>query len=136
MANDLGFKVPEELVKPIIKDLVATYIAQQMGDANKVIAELVSKALSVKVNENGVVDKYDSYNHQSYINLILNKSIHELAKETLKEILDANKEKIKEQIKLAISKQGDLGEFIFNGFKESLESNWHSHISVAFKRKE
>lgn len=133
MTPDLGFKIPEELVKPILKDIVTKYLLDNLKDPAKVMAELVERTLSIKVNERGVVSTSSYDNKYNYLEIILQPQIREITKEALKELMDSNRDKIKEQIVKAITKNGDLGKFVYDGFMESLKCDWTTKINVTFK---
>lgn len=94
----MKFEVDEKMVEPIIRDQIAAAVVSQLGNTDELVAKMVRLALSVKVNSDGVPDKYSSYNKHDFVEAIAGKAIREAATQAIRQIVEDQKPQIQAAI--------------------------------------
>jgi len=134
--SDLTMKLPTELVERAVRDKINAAIASQLGDPEVLIGKLVANALSMKVNQSGVVGRSSYENTEDYLELISGQFIREAAKEALREFFDENKSKIKECVKKEVAKSpSKMAKVFMDGITAGMTATYGSTIEITFENK-
>jgi hypothetical protein len=134
----VSLKVDETMVSSILAKQIQAAIVQQLGSQDELIAQAVKVALSQKVNHEGKVDDYSSYNKYDFLE-ILAKSIREAAKAALQEWLAENSKKIRkavlEELKTP-SRQRSIATAYADAIKYSPTNKFNISCNIEFKERE
>ena len=137
--NMVSLKVDESMVSKILEKQIQAAIVAQLGKQEDLIEQAVKVALSKKVNHEGNVDSYSSYNTHDFLEVLASKSIREAATEALREWLNENKVKVRNAVlkELATpSRQRSIATAYADAIESSLKCNWNMTCNISFKEKE
>jgi uncharacterized protein with von Willebrand factor type A (vWA) domain len=137
--NMVSLKVDETMVSKILEKQIQAAIVAQLGKQDQLIERAVVVALSKKVNNEGNVDSYSSYNTHDFLEVLASKSIREAATEALKEWLAINREKVKEAVLKELEKpnrQRSIATAYADAIENSLKCNWNMTCNIQFKERE
>jgi hypothetical protein len=128
----MAFPIPNAVLEPFIREAVSTAIVSSLGDGAKMIEMAVSRALAVKVNSEGKIDNYDSYNRQLFVEFMAQKKIQEVAKEVINEMAEQMRPNIKKQIEAQLkTKHSLIAKTLVDGMIASLTSTWAVKIEMS-----
>ena len=137
--NMVSLKVDETMVSSILEKQIQAAIVQQLGSQDDLIAQAVKVALSQKVNHEGKIDDYSSYNKYDFLEVLAGKSIREAAKVALQEWLAENSGKIRaavlEELKTP-SRQRSIAVAYADAIEHSLTNRWNMSCNIEFKERE
>ena len=140
MATDMvSLQINEDMVKPILEKQIQAAIMANIGDPSLLIEKVVARALSVKVDDEGKVNSYSSYNKYDYIESLTAIEIRKAAKEALGEWLKENMALVKEMVIKEMNKpnrQRSIANAFANAVEESLSCNWNFKCDIQFQKKD
>lgn len=133
----MKFEVEEDLVQPIIKEKIAAAVVSQLGDTTKLIEEMVKRALEVKVDGDGKVSNYSSYNKFTIIEAMARKTLQDAAKEAVQRIVEEQKPAITKAVQDYLKKAPKkTAASIVNAFCESAQNNYHLKVDFQVSGKD
>ena len=138
-SNMVSLEIDEDMVKSALNSQIAAAIVQQLGDQDELITGAVKVALSKKVDSDGKVNEYSSYNRNDLLEVLATKSIHAAAKEALDEWIEENRSKIKEAVLKELdtpSRQRKIAVAYVNAIDESIKCNWRMDCNIQFIEKD
>lgn len=138
-SNMVSLKVDETMVSKILEKQIQAAIVAQLGNQDQIITKAVQVALSQKVNSDGKIDSYSSYNTHDFLEVLASKSIREAATEALKEWLADNRERVKKAMLDELKKptrQRSIAVAYADAIENSLKCNWNMTCNIQFKEKE
>lgn len=127
MANEnVSINMPQDLVKPIIEAKVATAISEALGGSDAIVERMVALALSKKVDSNGKVSEYSSYNTYNFIEAVCANTIQQAAKKAIEAFVASQATKIEAEIsKQLATRNKDLAK----AFVASLIDGVKTHVT-------
>lgn len=130
--ENLQFPIPNSVLEPYIKQAVSTAITAALGDGTKLIEQAVHQALSTKVNSSGFVDStYSSDNKYQLAEIIAGNKIREIAKETINQMAEEMRPRIREEIEKYLKKQhGVFAKALVNGLIKGLSCSWGVKVNI------
>lgn len=135
MSENMQFPIPNSVLEPFIKQAVATAITSALGDGVKLVEMAVHSALAQKVNSRGVVSNSSYENSFVLADVVAKNAIQEIARETIKEMAETMRPRIKEQIEKELkNKHTLLAQTLVDGAIESLKSSWSVSIHMQERR--
>ena len=137
--NMVSLKVDQSMVTAVLEKQIQAAIVAQLGNQDELISKAVRVALSQKVNSDGNRDKYDSSNRFDFLEVLATKSIHEAAKEALREWLEHNRGKVKEAVLEELKtpgRQRSIAVAYADAIETSLTSRWNMNCTIEFKDKD
>ena len=135
MSENMQFPIPSSVLEPYIKQAVSTAITSALGDGVNLVEKAVQSALAVKVNSEGKIDKYESYNRHLLIEVLAQEKIRDVTKQIINEMAESMRPKIKDQIEKQLkTKHGKIAEALVDGMISSLASTWA--VKVVFDSEE
>jgi len=136
MGNEMmSLQINQDMVKPILEKQIQAAIMANIGDPEQLIGKVVTVALSQKVNKEGRVDSYSSYNTYDYLEILTGQAIREAAKDALKEWLADNQELLKVAVTKELNKPARL-KSIVGAFADAAENSfncdWRFNCDIKF----
>lgn len=131
--NLINLGISPELVKPIVEQHIKAAITEAFGGSEKVIENVIHGILTQKVNESGTISSYSGDNRFNWIDVVLTKTIQEVAKEAIKEEISKSASVIKgvivEQLR---SKEGadKVATAILDCMNDTFKDSWRSNIQI------
>lgn len=132
MSDNMQFPIPNSVLEPYIKQAVSTAIAASLGDGAKLVELAVQQALGQKVNAQGKIDQYSSYNTHQLVEVVASEKIREVARQTIHEMAEGMRPAIKDAVEKQIkSKHNAIAKCLVDGLIQSLTSKWSVNVSIA-----
>ena len=129
--QNFSFPIPNNVLEPYIKSAVSTAIVAALGDGTSLIEKAVHQALTHKVNSQGKVDSYSSYNTHNLVDIVARDAIIEITKSTINEMAEQMRPKIREQIEKQLKTQhSKLAQAMVDGMIEGLKSSWSVKVDI------
>ncbi|MCK5602711.1 hypothetical protein KAR91_12600 [Candidatus Pacearchaeota archaeon] len=128
----------EDAVKGVLKQQVAAAIVKNLGNTEELISKVIEMALSQKVDAQGKVDNYTSYNKYTFIEVVAKKAVREATDEAIKEWVQGQKESIKLGVIAELSKKANSSKIIEAFITGAIRtiSSWNFECSVNFSEGE
>ncbi|WP_126969026.1 hypothetical protein [Xanthomonas sp. BRIP62411] len=131
MAENMQFPIPNSVLEPYIKQAVSTAITAALGDGAKLVQMAVQQALSQKVNSEGKVDSYNSYNTHQLVEVIARNKIQEITRDVVGEMAEGMRPKIKEAIEKQLkTKHTAIAQVLVDSLIGSLASKWNVSVAI------
>lgn len=128
----MKFEVDEKLVEPVIREQISAAIVAQLGDTTELLTEMVNLTLKQKVDKDGKVDSYSSYNKFTLVEALAGKAIREAAREAIEAIIEQQKPQIEAAVRDYLSRAPKrTAAAIVNAFCDSATTKYR--MSVEFK---
>ena len=138
METDMvSLKVDQSAVNAILEKQIQAAIVAQLGNQDELIGQAVKVALSQKVTSDGnLKSTYSSDLKYDYLELLATKSVHEAAREALKEWLDQNMDKVREAVFQELNKPDrvkSLATCFADAVEQSLSASWRMDCNISFR---
>lgn len=131
MAENMQFPIPNSVLEPYIKQAISTAITAALGDGAKLVEMAVQQALSQKVNSEGKVDSYSSYNTHQLVEVIARNKIQEIARDVVGQMAEGMRPKIKEAIEKQLkTKHTAIAQVLVDSLISSLTSKWSVNVAI------
>lgn len=136
MGNDIAnIQISKDVIEPIVRAQLHASIVAGLGRSDELVGQVVHTIMNMKVDSNGAPEHYSG--GKPLITWMAESAIKEAAKDALKEWFNDNREKIKEDIKKALTKQGKaMAEQFVMGMSKKASDNYYVNIGVNFGVKE
>lgn len=106
MADDPTFKIPRDVIQPIIEAKVAAALIEALGNQQWLVTSCITKVLDEKVNDNGTkAESYYSDRSPTFLQWALRSCIQVQVKKVLQEQIEAHKEEIARALKAELEKK-------------------------------
>ena len=135
----LDLNIDKDFLAEAVKQTVLMGISESLNGKNEIVSQIVNAVLSTKVDEKGMINSYESYNRQTIIEFYVKKMLNEQVRQTIKEIMDEQRDDIKKIIRIAFNKtkfKNDVVDAIMNSMVERLTSEYSTTVNVDIKKKE
>ncbi|MCC4588714.1 hypothetical protein LL962_16670 [Xanthomonas sp. NCPPB 1067] len=131
MAENMQFPIPNSVLEPYIKQAISTAITAALGDGAKLVEMAVQQALSQKVNSEGKVDSYSSYNTHQLVEVIARNKIQEITRDVVGQMAEGMRPKIKEAIEKQLkTKHTAIAQVLVDSLISSLTSKWSVNVAI------
>jgi hypothetical protein len=112
--DTVKIEITEDLIRPIIENKIKAAIVESLGQEKRIFENLVDAVINLKVNSQGVVDKYSSSNKYNFLDLTLQNAIKDSIKDAIKEFVSANQKKIKAEIIRQMNTKEGINSFVMS----------------------
>lgn len=134
--DNVNIQLSKDLIAPIIENKVKMAIIEAMGDGKALISSVVESVLSLKVDENGQRQSSDYYNKYRFIDIVLKQGIENACRQAIKEYINENKDKIREETKRQLCTKRGTGMFVesfLKGMLKATESDYRFKAEFGFQ---
>lgn len=131
--GSVSMNIDQSVVNSIVAAEVQAAVAKALTGHEQMVSAIVAQALTMKVDSEGKISKYDSYNTRTYLEYFVNQAIQEAAKEAFQEYMVEIKPKIKAELVKQIRKQTSaesLAGVILEGLGQSVASKWRVGVEL------
>jgi hypothetical protein len=123
--GNVEIKVGKELIEPIIRAKINAAIIDALGDPEALLSHMVNRAMQTKVNENGKIDKYSSYNKYDFVEVLCKKEIHKAVVIAVREWITSHGPQIEKAVAAHMNrKTNPFAKALVSGLKEACMKNW------------
>jgi len=137
MADDqlVKLQVSDELIRGIVTKQVQAAMLTAMGGREEFFEKIVTSVMTMKVDADGNVDKYNRGNDQ-WLDVLIRKMIQQAARESVKAWIEANQPALQRAIEKGFAGQTKQMAVAFAaGMLKSIESAWNFKVDVSFNSK-
>ena len=139
MANILGvdLKLDQEYIKASVEDIVKAGIVQALGNPEKIVKTAVDQTINMQVDKDGNPSSSSYYGSISYLNWLANKTVQDVVREAMTEIVGEQADTIKGLVKNQLpSKQllNDVSGQFVKALLDNTTSTWKTPITVRFEK--
>lgn len=126
-AEDPTFKIPRDVIQPIIEAKVAAALVEALGNQQWLVQNCIAKVLDEKVNDNGgKAESYCADRSPTFLQWALRSCIQVQVKKILEEQVAQHKDVIAKSLKAELGKKNSplvkqLIEGMTTGFSRSLQ---------------
>jgi hypothetical protein len=134
--DNVNIQLSKDLIAPIIENKVKMAIIEAMGDGKALISSVVESVLSLKVDEKGQRQSSDYYNKYTFIDIVLKQGIENACRQAIKEYINENKDKIREETKRQLCTKRGTGMFVesfLKGMLKATESDYRFTAEFGFQ---
>ena len=137
MANsEATFKIPNDVIEPIVKEQVVAGVLAALGDPSKLITKVVERAIAQKVNREGKIDRCDFYNKYSMVEVLAEKAIHQVTMEAIVAWVGKNRPAIQAQVEKALSrKTSPFARALIDGLSQAVQQSWKFTCNINLEDK-
>ncbi len=130
----VSMNVDKDVVEQMIRKNISVSLLAAMGDDRQkstILDAIVKEALNIKVDQEGKVSQYSSYNTTNYLDWKVQNIIRGAAKEALDEFASSQQNTIKREVKRALIAQAPrIADQLVASFAESAASSWRFKVDV------
>jgi uncharacterized membrane protein YheB (UPF0754 family) len=106
MADDPTFKIPRDVIQPIIEAKVSAALIEALGNQDWLVKNCIAKVLDEKVNDNGTkCDNYYRDNAPTFLQWALRSCVQASIKRILEEQIALHKEEITKALKSELERK-------------------------------
>ena len=135
MAEQATVNIPRDVLEPIVRAQVTAGVLRAFGDPAELIEQVVARSLTQKVDSDGKVNTYDSYNKYDVAEVLAKQAIHKMTKEMLAEFVEQQRPKIEAAVKSALAKKsGAFAKALVDGLQRSVSAEWSFKCDMALSR--
>lgn len=133
----MKFEVDAKLVEPIIRDQIAAAVVSQLGDTTELVKRMVHLSLTAKVNSEGKIDQYSSYNKYDFIEVLAGKAIREAATQAIQKIVAEQQPAIQAAIEAELRRSPKrTASAVLSAFLDGVKSNYRITANFVFRENE
>jgi uncharacterized membrane protein YheB (UPF0754 family) len=127
MADDPTFKIPRDVIQPIIEAKVAAALIEALGNQQWLVQNCITKVLDEKVNDSGTkAENFYADRAPTFLQWALRSCIQAQVKKILQDQVELHKEVIAKSLKTELEKKNSplvkqLIEGMTTGFTKSLQ---------------
>lgn len=132
----IGIDIDKALIEQNVTNLVASAIANALGDKEKIVDMAVSKIITSYVDESGAPCSRDKWRAKPYLQYLAEQCVISTVREQIKLYVEENKDQFAEEVKKQLSqkkfKESAAGAFI-STILTSASSRYSMPITVSFE---
>lgn len=139
MADSATLALPMDLIRPAIEAKVNEAVISALGGSKRLIEELVVQIMNRKVDENGKLSDYSSYNKHPWLSVVVRKIVEEAIQKSVTEYVATKTDEIRAAIDAEMRKSKSplvqsLITSMADGMAKAVSERYR--VSVAFSFKE
>jgi len=131
--DTVDIKISEDLIKGIIETKVQTAIAEALSSERTVVEQVVSAALTCRVDQNCNRSKYDSDNKYTYIEALCKKLIRDAATQAVQQWAESKQAELEKEFLRQLQTKKTSSKVVaacVDGLSEATKNHWR--FSVQF----
>lgn len=136
---NLGVEIDKKLIEDNVTKLVASAIAEALGDKEKLINDAVKSILMSYVNEAGEPCSASSWHARPYLQHVAESTVKKAVREQIAQSVEEHKDAFANELKRQISTktfQSSVAASFLKCVLGAAESSWKMPITVSFDSKE
>jgi len=137
MSDSATLQVPNDVIEPIIRQHVASAVAEALKGRDELVTKCVHQVLNIRVDRDGKPSSYQSNTEPTWLQHVMQQCVREAVKEALQEELGKHKELLKAAIVADLkSSRGKLAKQLAEGMVKALthegETRRDGHSALRF----
>jgi hypothetical protein len=131
--NDGMIKLDQKLVDNLVKEHLSAAVLSVLADKKEhLLRQMSDQILNLKVDEDGNINSYSSYNKYSWIEQAMNKELRSTIIQTIQENLSSIKPDIEKAVKAELRKSGNkIASSMMEGLFEAIKYDFSFKVNLS-----
>ncbi len=133
--SDSMIKLDRKLVDNLVKEHLNAAVLSVLADSKEaLLRQMADQILNLKVDEEGNVNSYYSYNKYSLIEIAMNRELRGVIIKTVQDNLEAIKPEISKAVKAELKKSGNkIASGMMEGLFDAIKYDFSFKVNLATK---
>jgi len=132
--SDVNLSISADVVQPIIEAKITAAVMDAMKGTDRIISDIVTRILCLKVDNEGKVSSYSSSNSNTYLGWMIRDVLYKATQEAVHEVVAKDKDKIKAEIEKQIRSASTRNKLVAAFFDSMMSaSNERYRLQVNFE---
>ena len=132
-----SFSIDTQYIEGEVNRIVKAAIVSALGNRDEIIKKAIDNTIDSYVDERGNPCKKDSYRAKPYLDYLAEKTVENVVREEMAEVVDENREAFKTEIKKAIEKRkwkNDMAQSFVQMIIDDAKSDWRMPVTVSIEK--
>lgn len=132
-----SLSIDTQYIEGEVNRIVKAAIVAALGNRDEIIRKAIDNTIDSYVDERGNPCKKDSYRALPYLNYLAEKTVENVVREAMAEVVDENREAFKTEIKKAIGKRkwkNDMAQSFVQMIIDDTKSDWRMPVTVSIEK--
>ena len=132
-----SLSIDTQYIEGEVNRIVKAAIVAALGNRDEIIRKAIDNTIDSYVDERGNPCKKDSYRALPYLNYLAEKTVENVVREAMAEVVDENRETFKTEIKKAIGKRkwkNDIAQSFVQMIIDDTKSAWRMPVTVSIEK--
>lgn len=132
-----SLSIDTQYIEGEVNRIVKAAIVSALGNRDEIIRKAIDNTIDSYVDERGNPCKKDSYRALPYLNYLAEKTVENVVREAMAEVVDENRETFKTEIKKAIGKRkwkNDIAQSFVQMIIDDTKSAWRMPVTVSIEK--
>lgn len=132
-----SFSIDAQYIEGEVNRIVKAAIVSALGNRDEIIKKAIDNTIDSYVDERGNPCKKDSYRAKPYLDYLAEKTVENVVREAMAEVVDENRETFKTEIKKTIGKRkfkNDMAQSFVQMIIDDAKSAWRMPVTVSIEK--
>lgn len=132
-----SLSIDTQYIEGEVNRIVKAAIVSALGNRDEIIKKAIDNTIDSYVDERGNPCKKDSYKAKPYLDYLAEKTVENVVREAMAEVVDENREAFKTEIKKAIGKRkwkNDIAQSFVQMIIDDTKSAWRMPVTVSIEK--
>ena len=132
-----SLSIDTQYIEGEVNRIVKAAIVAALGNRDEIIKKAIDNTIDSYVDERGNPCKKDSYRAKPYLDHLAEKTVENVVREAIAEVVDENREAFKVEIKKNIGKRKwkeNMAQSFIQMIIDNTKSEWKMPVSISFEK--
>lgn len=132
-----SFSIDAQYIEGEVNRIVKVAIVSALGNRDEIIRKAIDNTIDSYVDERGNPCKKDSYRAKPYLDYLAEKTVENVVREAMAEVVDENREAFKVEIKKNIGKRKwkeNMAQSFIQMIIDNTKSEWKMPVSISLEK--
>lgn len=132
-----SFSIDAQYIEGEVNRIVKAAIVSALGNRDEIIKKAIDNTIDSYVDERGNPCKKESYRAKPYLDYLAEKTVENVVREAMAEVVDENRETFKTEIKKTIGKRkfkNDMAQSFVQMIIDDAKSAWRMPVTVSIEK--
>ena len=132
-----SLSIDTQYIEGEVNRIVKAAIVSALGNRDEIIKKAIDNTIDSYVDERGNPCKKDSYRAKPYLDYLAEKTVENVVREAMAEVVNENREALKVEIKKNIGKRKwkeNMAQSFIQMIIDNTESEWKMPVSISLEK--
>lgn len=132
-----SLSIDTQYIEGEVNRIVKAAIVSALGNRDEIIKKAIDNTIDSYVDERGNPCKKDSYRAKPYLDYLAEKTVENVVREAMAEVVDENREAFKVEIKKNIGKRKwkeNMAQSFIQMIIDNTKSEWKMPVSISLEK--
>lgn len=132
-----SLSIDTQYIEGEVNRIVKAAIVSALGNRDEIIRKAIDNTIDSYVDERGNPCKKDSYRAKPYLDYLAEKTVENVVREAMAEVVDENREAFKVEIKKNIGKRKwkeNMAQSFIQMIIDNTKSEWKMPVSISLEK--